>query len=116
MHFFLGRVVELVDSVDSKSTGVKAVWVQVPPRPPKSLKKNTFGCSFLFSKYLNEEKYNDIQIIPINWVKEMIVSQMNTPNEYNESRVFPKISIGYYTFISRDGYVFRDGKMGNISL
>ena len=34
MHFLIGRVVELVDSVDSKSTGVTAVWVQVPPRPP----------------------------------------------------------------------------------
>ena len=46
-HLFIGRVVELVDSVDSKSTGVKAVWVQVPPRPPKRLNKNTLWCSFL---------------------------------------------------------------------
>lgn len=42
----------------------------------------------------------------------MVGHQMNTPNEYKESRVFPKISVGYYTFISRDGYVFRDGKNG----
>ena len=61
---------------------------------------------------LNEGKYKGDQVIPSKWIKEMVGPQMNTPNEYKESRVFPKISVGYYTFISRDGYVFRDGKNG----
>jgi hypothetical protein len=33
VHF--GRMAELVDALDSKSSGRKAVWVQVPPRPPR---------------------------------------------------------------------------------
>lgn len=61
---------------------------------------------------LNNGKYNGEQIIPEAWLREMIKMQMETPTEYKEERVFPKIGAGYYTFISRDGYVFRDGKNG----
>jgi len=61
---------------------------------------------------INDGKYNDMQIVPSSWVKEMMKEQIKTPAEYKENRVFPKIGAGYYTFISRDGFVFRDGKKG----
>ena len=62
--------------------------------------------------WMNEGKYNNLEIIPSNWIKEMTKMQMLTPSEYKETRVFPKIGVGYFTFVSRDGYVFRDGKNG----
>ena len=31
---------------------------------------------------------------------------------YKPERVLPKVGVGYFTFISRDGYVFRDGSNG----
>lgn len=37
---------------------------------------------------------------------------METPSAYKPERLLPKIGVGYYTFISRDGYVFRDGSNG----
>lgn len=61
---------------------------------------------------LNNGKYNDEQIIPENWIVEMASMQLETPSAYKSERVFPKIGIGYYTFISRDGYIFRDGYNG----
>lgn len=60
----------------------------------------------------NNGKYGDEQIVPENWINEMCKLQIETPNDYKETRVFPKIGAGYFTFISRDGYVFRDGKYG----
>src|SRR3989344_6479467 len=41
----LGRVAELVYAHDSKSCGRKAVWVRLPPRPPK---KHPVGCFLSF--------------------------------------------------------------------
>ena len=38
--------------------------------------------------------------------------KLKTPSAYKAERVLPKIGIGYFTFISRDGYVFRDGSNG----
>ncbi|HIT24300.1 MAG TPA: hypothetical protein IAD45_07775 [Candidatus Faecimonas intestinavium] len=38
--------------------------------------------------------------------------QLETPSTYKPERVFPKIGVGYYTFISRDNYIFRDGSNG----
>lgn len=42
----------------------------------------------------------------------MASMQLETPSAYKPERVLPKIGIGYYTFISRDGFVFRDGSNG----
>ncbi len=61
---------------------------------------------------LNNGKYNEVQIIPENWVREMSSIQLETPTAYKSERVLPKIGVGYYTFISRDGYIFRDGSNG----
>lgn len=61
---------------------------------------------------LNNGRYENEQIIPEYWIKEMCKMQIETPNDYKEERVFPKIGAGYFTFISREGYIFRDGKYG----
>ena len=61
---------------------------------------------------LNNGKYNGKQIISENWIREMSSMQLETPSAYKPERVLPKIGIGYYTFISRDGYIFRDGSNG----
>jgi len=61
---------------------------------------------------LNDGKYNEKQIIPEDWIKEMSSLQLETPSQYKPERVLPKIGISYYTFISRDGYIFRDGSNG----
>lgn len=61
---------------------------------------------------LNEGKYNNNQIISSSWIKEMCSIKLETPSAYNPERVLPKIGIGYFTFISRDGYIFRDGSNG----
>ena len=37
---------------------------------------------------------------------------LETPSVYKPERVLPKIGIGYFTFISRNGYIFRDGSNG----
>ena len=61
---------------------------------------------------LNEGKYDNNQIISSNWIKEMCSMKLETPSAYKSERVLPKIGIGYFTFISRDGYIFRDGSNG----
>ena len=61
---------------------------------------------------LNNGKYNDCQVIPEKWINEMCSVQLETSLVYKPERVFPKIAIGYYTFISRDDFVFRDGSNG----
>ena len=61
---------------------------------------------------LNNGKYNNIQIVPENWIEQMCTAQIDTPLLYKPERVLPKISGGYFTFISRDDYVFRDGTNG----
>lgn len=80
------------------------------------------GCTGLFLKHsdfhnlgellIHDGIYNGIQVVPKHWIKEMCSLQLETPSAYKPDRVFPKIGIGYYTFISRDGYVFRDGSNG----
>ena len=37
---------------------------------------------------------------------------VKTPDLYKEERVLPKIGAGYFIFISKNGYVFRDGANG----
>ncbi len=61
---------------------------------------------------LNNGKYYDSQIIPKKWINEMCSLQLETPSAYKPERLLPKIGVGYYTFISRDGFIFRDGSNG----
>lgn len=80
------------------------------------------GCTGLFLKHsdfhkigkllLNDGKYNNIQIIPEEWINEMCKMQFETPEICKKERVLPKYGVGYFTFISRDGIVFRDGSNG----
>lgn len=80
------------------------------------------GCTGLFLKHfdfhkigkllLNNGKYNNRQIIPVNWIIEMCKMQFKTPLICKEERVLPKFGVGYFTFISRDGFIFRDGSNG----
>lgn len=61
---------------------------------------------------LNFGKYNDKQIIPKTWIKEMVKPQVHCPDYYKSERLLPKLDAGYFTFVSRDGIVFRDGSDG----
>lgn len=61
---------------------------------------------------LNDGIYNNKQIVSKEWISQMCKKQLETPLAYKPERVFPKIGIGYYTFISKDGYIFRDGSNG----
>ena len=61
---------------------------------------------------LNDGEYNHQQVVSKNWIKEMCKMQRRTPEIYKKERVLPKYGVGYFTFISRDGYVFRDGSNG----
>ena len=80
------------------------------------------GCTGLFVKHtdfhklgellLNDGIYNGVQVVPSQWIKEMCSMQIETTEIYREDRVFPKVGAGYYTFISRDGMIFKDGSNG----
>lgn len=61
---------------------------------------------------LNNGRYYDNQVIPKNWINEMCSLQLETPSAYKPERLLPKVGVGYYTFISRDGFIFRDGSNG----
>lgn len=61
---------------------------------------------------LNNGKYNDNQIVSSSWIEKMCKKQVDTPYMVKKERLFPKNGIGYYTFISNDGFVFRDGTNG----
>ena len=61
---------------------------------------------------LNNGKYNNEQVIPESWIDEMCKLQLETPSAYKSERVLPKIGVGYFTFISRDDFIFRDGSNG----
>ena len=61
---------------------------------------------------LNSGRYNNIQVIPENWINEMCSLQLETPSAFKPERVFPKVGVGYYTFISTNDYVFRDDADG----
>lgn len=61
---------------------------------------------------LNDGIYNGTQIISKNWIKEMCSMQLETPELYKKERALPKIGVGYFTFISKNNYVFRDGSNG----
>lgn len=61
---------------------------------------------------LNDGLYNNEEVVSENWIKEICKMQLETPSIYKKDRVLPKLGVGYYTFISRDGYIFRDGSNG----
>lgn len=61
---------------------------------------------------LNEGKYEGVQVVPTAWINAMCTVQIETPSAYKPERVLPKLGAGYFTFISRDGFVFRDGADG----
>ena len=42
----------------------------------------------------------------------MVKPQVHCPDYYKPERLLPKLDAGYFTFISRDGIVFRDGSNG----
>lgn len=61
---------------------------------------------------LNNGRYFDNQVVPKKWIDEMCSIQLETPSAYKPERLLPKVGVGYYTFISRDGFIFRDGSNG----
>lgn len=61
---------------------------------------------------LNDGVYNGVQVISKHWIEEMCSIQFETPELYKKERVLPKIGVGYFTFISKNNYVFRDGSNG----
>ncbi len=61
---------------------------------------------------LNSGRYNDNQVVPEKWINEMCSLQLETPSAYKPERLLPKVGVGYYTFISRDDFIFRDGSNG----
>ncbi len=56
--------------------------------------------------------YQGKQVVPENWIEEMISKQVECPDYYKPERVLPKLSAGYLVWLSRDGIVFRDGSNG----
>lgn len=61
---------------------------------------------------LNYGKYEGKQVVPENWIKEMVKGQIHCPDYYKPERLLSKLDAGYFTWISRDGIVFRDGANG----
>ena len=57
-------------------------------------------------------KYKGKQIVPQSWVKEMTKPQVHCQDYYKPERLLPKLDAGYFTWISRNGIVFRDGSNG----
>ncbi len=57
-------------------------------------------------------KFDDKQIVPEIWVNEMTKPQVHCPDYYKPERLLPKLDAGYFTWISRDEIVFRDGSDG----
>ena len=61
---------------------------------------------------LDYGKYDGKQIVPENWIKEMVKPQVHCPDYYKPERLLPKLDAGYFTWISRNGIIFRDGSDG----
>ena len=61
---------------------------------------------------LNDGRFNGVEVISKYWMNEVTKLQLETPSAYKKDRLFPKIGTGYYVFISRDGFIFRDGANG----
>lgn len=80
------------------------------------------GCTGLLLKHADFHKigkllledglYNGSQVVPKKWIQNMCTKQIDTPDLYNKAKPLPKLGAGFYTFISRDGIVLRDGTNG----
>ncbi len=57
-------------------------------------------------------KYNGRRVVSESWIKEMTKPQIACPDYYKPERLLPKLGAGYFTWISRDEIVFRDGADG----
>ena len=57
-------------------------------------------------------KYQGQQIVPESWIEAMTSKQVECPDYYKPERVLPKLSAGYFVWLSRDGVLFRDGSNG----
>ena len=71
-----GSVAELVDALDSKSCGRKAVRVQVPPRPPLTI----------------EQKYHKKIPLP-GYFSSLITYPNQTPRHNARNMPYPRISV-----------------------
>lgn len=80
------------------------------------------GCTGLFLKHsdfhkigkllLNGGVYNGIQVVSKNWINMMCSLQFEISSVYKTKVALPMLGAGYYTFISKEGYVFRNGSNG----
>lgn len=80
------------------------------------------GCTGLFLKHsdfhkigkllLNEGVYNGIQVVSKNWINMMCSLKFEISSVYKTKVALPMLGAGYYTFISKEGYVFRNGSNG----
>ncbi len=61
---------------------------------------------------LNNGSYNNEQIIPSDWLKEMSSIKIETPLNYNEERTLPKYGYGYNLWICKNGIFYHDGSDG----
>jgi Beta-lactamase class C and other penicillin binding proteins len=61
---------------------------------------------------MNNGMYNNEQIIPDSWLKEMTTLKIETPNKYNEEKALPKYGYGYNLWICKNGIYYHDGSDG----
>ena len=93
----------------------------------KKYKWEKFGkyCAGTTASYFNYKDFHKIgqllfnygrdgskQIVPEEWIKKMVSPQVHCPDYYKPERLLPKLDAGYFTWVSRDGIVFRDGSDG----
>ncbi len=61
---------------------------------------------------LNSGRYFDNQIIDKKYLDKIFNTYYEIKSGYTVDKVFPKIGVGYYTYISKKGIIFRDGSNG----
>ena len=59
-----------------------------------------------------EGKYNNVQVVPQEWIKEMTKKQIKRPFYFKFKTILPKLGIGYHIWISHKGIIYRDGSGG----
>ena len=62
--------------------------------------------------FLNNGIYNNEQIIPIEWLKEMSKLKVLTPNRFDETRGLPKYGYGYNMWVCKNDIYYHDGSDG----
>ena len=62
--------------------------------------------------FLNNGVYNNEQIIPIEWLKEMSTLKVLTPNKFDGSRALSKYGYGYNLWLCKNGIYYHDGSGG----